>query len=680
MRNNDSAGEQRRSRAGWRLGWAAIVVIFALLPEKVSPGPLGPLARYVLIAYAPGYVLWSRLRSPASGLLDRILFPSLLSLMPVAWAAMAATALGLDLAWAAWTVAALFAAAGFAQGWNGGGCATPGEKAVLSAVAIGVLLLVGIPFAVNAFSATAWDAPKHAAVASRILEGHFPPDSPFVAGQSVNYYWLYHFHTALLSEFTRLGLYQVFALVSLHALLLFALAGYRLTGRLTESAVGRMAGTWLLVFGLNPFGWMFFLNVAPQNPNPWFSLLVPIEMVRGYPMQLSSLIHQFLDGSPFPISFAFEVIWLDSVLGRLQGERGRGSFATGSLALASALYLHLMSASILIAASLAALAWIVLAARDVPWSARRDQARQVLGMIGAASIVAAPYAWQIFSGRTGNVARLDLGFASMSAHAWGVLLSQGLVAALALPALRRAWRGESASAGFLAALVGVLIAGALVLEIEGGVQYKLVYLMGLALSPLAAASWEAWRGTPSGRLGFLLILLLCTPTNLVTSYAFVIEPPREEREDERMRMMQWIREETPPESVFVESPYWIDEESTLIEYLSLDRYWLDAAVYGRRRLLGGYTDLVLRQWSYRDVDLRRELSRKLAQGLPLSRADRDHLAELDAPIYVAPRADATPHHFDPGTYRPVYEDGGVRIFRVFWAEKAMTRPPAGARS
>src|SRR5262249_26100753 len=142
-----------------------------------------------------------------------------------------------------------------------------------------VVLLLVIPFAANAFQAVAWDAPLHAAIVSRILSGVVPPDSPMMAGQPANYYWLYHFYSAVLMRLTGWSVYQVFAVLNVHAFVLFVLAGYRIASRLTASLFGRFSGVWLLVFGLNAFGWINFLLHSSQNPDDWYSLAVPFAMV-----------------------------------------------------------------------------------------------------------------------------------------------------------------------------------------------------------------------------------------------------------------------------------------------------------------------------------------------------------------------------------------------------------------
>jgi hypothetical protein len=367
--------------------WTVLAIsLIALVPESIPIGPFRAVARYLLVAYVPGLAIWNRLKSSPSTLVDIILYPSLISVLPFAWVVLGILALGVDLRLAAWIAVSVFLAIGFLLGWNGKIRGARDEYIVLGVVAALAVVLLVIPFAANSFQAVAWDAPLHAAIVSRVLDGVVPPDSPMMAGQPVNYYWLYHFLAAVLCRLTRLNIYQTFAILDVHPLLLFALAGYHIAARLTNNVVGRIAAVWTLVFGLNPFGWLIFLTDNSLGTDRWYSLLVPFAMVRGYSAPLGSLIHEFLDATPFTMSFAFSLMWLDAIIARASGERGR-PLVIGGLVLASALYLHPLSALFLIAGSFAALLIVVTVDRDSSKRERTKLAMDVGAMALAAAIV-----------------------------------------------------------------------------------------------------------------------------------------------------------------------------------------------------------------------------------------------------------------------------------------------------
>src|SRR5207302_340491 len=340
--------------------WAVAAITFlALIPELIPLGPIRAIARYLLVAYLPGLAIWNRLRPSSPSLVDVVLYPSLLSILPFAWVGLAGVALGFDLRIAGWIAIVFFLVIGFWLGWSEPIGEARGDRVALGLSAILVIFLLVVPFAANSFQAVAWDAPLHAAIVSRILGGVIPPDSPMMAGQPANYYWLYHFYSAALMRITGLSIYQVFAVLNVHAFMLFALGGYRVASRLTTSLFGRLSAVWMLVFGLNAFGWIIFLSHGSANPDKWYSLVVPFAMVKGYSISLGSLIHEFLDGFPFVLSFALDVAWLDCLLARIEGQSGRG-LIVGSVILATGLYVHPLSAIILIAASVAAVVIFVI--------------------------------------------------------------------------------------------------------------------------------------------------------------------------------------------------------------------------------------------------------------------------------------------------------------------------------
>ena len=641
--------------------WTVVaLILLAALPL----GPVRAVARYLLVAYLPGLAIWKHLRSNDASIVDLVLYPSLLSILPFAWIALACVAFGFDLAVAGWIAIAVFLAVGFGLGWAGAIRETKGDRAALGLSAILVVLLLVIPFAANAFQAVAWDAPLHAAIVSRILAGVVPPDSPMMAGQPANYYWLYHFYSAALMRLSGLSIYQVFALLNVHAFVLFALGTYRVASRLTANLFGRLSAVWMLVFGLNAFGWIIFLSHGSQNPDKWYSLVVPFAMVKGYSLSLGSVIHEFLDGFPFPVSFALDIAWLDCFLARVEEKRGRG-LIVGSLILATALYLHPLSAVFLIAASIAAAVIFALIDRRTSFAERRRLVLDFGAMAFAAALVALPYGWNILHAKTGAPVSLEMNFSFITSQAWSMIAVLGLSAAMAAPAIWFGIRDGDRRVQVLALFSAATAAGALIIHVALEAEYKLVYLLAFGITPLVAVAWNFWNRTLMTRLIFFLALAICVPTNAFTSYAFTVRPPREGREPERARLLRWIREQTPPNAICVEYPWWEKYQTSDAAFLYLDRYYFDIAVYGNRRQLIGYGAPMLEQWGYRDIALRQELARKLTNGAALGPDDRSYLTQLHAPIIVVTNASVvSAEGFAAATYVRIYEDGDLRAYRV----------------
>jgi hypothetical protein len=644
--------------------WTVIaLVILAALPL----GPIRAVARYLLVGYVPGLAIWKFLRPNASSIVDLVLYPSLLSILPFAWIALACVALGVDLRVAGLITIAVFLAIGFSRGWN---VRVEERKDDRLAIGLGILLVVFllvIPFAANSFQAVAWDAPLHAAIASRILSGVVPPDSPMMAGQPANYYWLYHFYSAALMRLTGLSVYQVFAVLNLHALLLFVLAGYRVASRLTESVFGRFSAVWMLVFGLNAFGWIIFLASGSASPDKWYSLVAPFAMVKGYSPSLGSLIHEFLDGFPFAVSFAFDIAWLDVLLARVNGERG-GALVTGGLILATIFYLHPLSAVFLIAASFAAVIVFSLIRRDN----KREAVRllfDLTAMTVAAALVTAPYAWDILHGKTGTPLSVALSPSYLKSQAYSMLAAVGLVGLLALPGLWLGFRDRQRATIVLALFAGAIAVAALITHVALEAEYKLIYLLAFGLAPLVAGAWNFWNRTLATRTIFILALAISAPTNALTSYCFATKPPRESRDPTRFRLFDWIRDQTPGNAILVEYPWWEKYQTSDSAFLYLDRFWFDIGVYADRRQLIGYGAPMLEQWGYRDIGLRQALAAKLTKGDALAPDDVAYLIRLRAPIIVVTNASVVGNEgFDRAIYSKIYEDGDLRAYRVLLPE------------
>ncbi len=574
--------------------WTVIaLIILAMIPL----GPVRAVALYFLVGYVPGLAIWKHLRPAAVSIVDLVLYPSLLSILPFAWIALPCVALGCNLWVAGWIGIALFLAAGFLLGWGGAINNTKDDRIGLGLSAVLVIFLLVIPFAANSFQAVAWDASLHAAIVSRILAGVVPPDSPMMAGEPANYYWLYHFYSAVLMRITGLSIYQVFAVLNVHAFVLFALGGYRVASRLTTSLFGRVSAVWMLVFGLNAFGWIIFLSYGSANPDRWYSLVSPFAMVHGYSPSLGSIIHEFLDGGPFAISFAFDVAWLDVLLARMEGERG-GILATGALLLTTVFYLHPLSAVFLVAASLAAIILFLLINRSgkSEWTALLFDLGAVML---AALVVTAPYAWNILHAKTGTPLSIALSPAYFKSQAYSMLATGGLIAIIAAPALWLAVRERHRAVIILALFAATIAVAALVTHVELEAEYKLVYLLAFGLAPLVAISWNVWSRTFPMRAVFVLALAICVPTNVLTSYCFTTQPPRENRDPTRLRLLNWIREKTPANAILVEYPWWQKYQTSDAQFFYLDRFWFDIGVYAGRRQLIGYGAPMLEQWGYR---------------------------------------------------------------------------------
>jgi hypothetical protein len=290
-------------------------------------------------------------------------------------------------------------------------------------------------------------------------------------------------------------------------------------------------------------------------------------------------------------------------------------------------------------------------------------------MMLAVAVVTMPYAWNILHAKAGAPLSMAVSPAYLKSQAYSMLATVGLIAIIATPAV---WFGvrEKHPAVIILTLFAVTIsAAALVTHVELEAEYKLVYLLAFGLAPLVSISWKVWRCTFLTRAVFVLALVVCVPTNMLTSYCFITQPPRENRDPTRLRLLDWIREKTPVNAILIEYPWWVKYQTSDAEYFYLDRFWFDIGVYGNRRQLVGYTAPMLEQWGYRDIGLRQELAQKLVKGDPLTSADVSYLKGLRAPIIVVTNVSFVGNkEFDSTTYVRIYEDADLRAYRVVLAE------------
>jgi hypothetical protein len=241
----------------------------------------------------------------------------------------------------------------------------------------------------------------------------------------------------------------------------------------------------------------------------------------------------------------------------------------------------------------------------------------------------------------------------------------GLGGVIALPGFWLAFREQQRGGMVLTLFAGVSAIAALITHVALEAEYKLIYLLVFGLAPLAALSWNVWKRTLATRVIFVLALAVSAPTNVLTSYCFATQPPRESRDPTRGRLFSWIRNQTPANAVLVEFPWWEKYQTSDAAYFYLDRFWFDIGVYANRRQLIGYGAPMLEQWGYRDIGLRQALAAKLTKGAALAPDDISYLERLAAPIVVVTNISVVGNEgFDSATYLKVYEDGDLRAYRV----------------
>ncbi|MGE0455011.1 MAG: hypothetical protein AB7O37_09100 [Vicinamibacteria bacterium] len=638
-----------RSRLAALVLLASVALALLLVPAGVA-APFGALIGTSLLFWVPGAAVWLALRPRQAGLVQWLLLPSLLGMLPAAGAAMAVMRMGLS------PGAAVATTLGVSTGvllvsrqrlprWANG------DGPLVAAAALVAALLVAVPLAANGLRADAWDAPLHASLATRVLAGHVPPDSPLVADQPIHYYWLYHLLAAGVAEWTGVGLTVAFGLLDVHAFFLFLLAGACLTQRSTQRAESRAVGMLLLLVGMNGLGWLFFALRAGATADSWEALLVPFRMAPGPLAQLAGVLHLFLDGNPFPLSFAFALVFLARAMAIVEGSSEREPFLVAALTLAGALHLHLLLGVLLGAVAVMA----ALAARGP------RRAAALAAAVGLAALITTPYALCVMLGRPSGAPLVSFSSAGLVPGLLEELACLGPLALLALPALRDPQWLAQARQRFLLGCALIPMAAYPVTLVAGGAQYKLLYLALFPLAPIAAAA-----RTASGRRLRSAAVALFLPSCVITSLAFSWRPPDASVEAGRARLLEWIRAATPVESIFVEEPFWEREGRSTAQVVRDDRRYFDIVIHARRRMLVGYDPVVLgAQWGHSGVQRRQRLAALLLAGEPLNLEQLRYLDALSGAVFVvvhSPQPDT--EAFAASRYRLVHAAPDARVYRL----------------
>ena len=118
--------------------------------------------------------------------------------------------------------------------------------------AVAAVGAIGALYLGNPRLLASWHGFLHTAIATRFAAMTFPPENPFFAGETLPYYWFYHFVAYWLSRFAHIDLlhtFQAISWISLAAFVLFA----GLVGRsLFRSNMAGIAIACLGLVGVNP--------------------------------------------------------------------------------------------------------------------------------------------------------------------------------------------------------------------------------------------------------------------------------------------------------------------------------------------------------------------------------------------------------------------------------------------
>ena len=546
---------------------------------------------------------------------------------------------------------------------------TPGRGAWL--VGLALAAVVAVLVVANPWLRQGSDAWFHTAVVAEIERAGIPPDDPYFAGMSLQYFWFYHVALIALRITTGLTPPDAMALLNIIAAVGCVVMAARIGMALGFTPVSGAWGGALLLLGMGGLIWLFFpLKVVPmfvgevrgmEEAARVFSFTpFTVTRVTGTLQVLFSLtfmLRKFLIGTSVPFSLLLSLVAWGAGL-RLVREGDPRNAVVQLVAGTGAILMHTVVGGVLMIALAVGGGITMLFAHGARW-------RGFLVAVLVAGSLAACLPYLLSTFRPGERSGPGLvGFHLF--HVLSLPFSLAGVGLLSILAIRSLWRSAEPAAilflGTLAACVGYSIFG----QLPGANQYDKTTLV--AFVPLALAGgfgvplvWEALRGSRRLRGAFVVCMaLFLIPENGISLAVFAADSKAPVISAEERALFEWIAEETPPDAVFIDSA---------------DR--VDVLVRGPRRQYWGVPSYAS-QWGYPldEMARRRALRDAVYEGL-LSIEQMDALRALHAPVYVVARETDLPGSgarlaARPDLFRQVFAAGKVRVFEI--------RVPGGARS
>jgi hypothetical protein len=503
-----------------------------------------------------------------------------------------------------------------------------------------------------------WHGFLHTAIANQFAAFSFPPENPFFAGETLPYYWLYHFVGYWLSQLLGLDLLHTFHLLSGLSLIVFIVFAVLIGRTYWRSTLAGVVIAWLGLAGLNPLG-------------PGIALAK--HFTRGVVLEKS------LDGASrvettFVTNAAADDLMTEPLLPAMYvgsdwryGQNLMWFFDIASRAPALALLMALIylllkpeggwrhyalvaGASLLVTAFSALIGLSVAAA--LVFARRRLFAACLTG-----ALLALPTYYQMFFRISGGGGVALSRYWALAAGA--MIVNFLILGPLAFVGARKSQTGMLALAGLMMLVVVVAI------DLPEGNEHNIA---NAAQCLLAVPAGAAVAG--SGRWRRVLAVSLFAaflPVTLGTLQAYAHRPPmplgtvgrtlhRLPADSDLEQLYQWIRRDTKADSIFV-----IDPSSPV----KMSGNVSELPAFTGRAL---FTDLSNYLTSpNRDARLRAVLAGEAIEGKALNAQERQYLAGFHRPVYVLS------HHADRGDLRDrlsglygsaKFHQGSVAVFQI----------------
>jgi len=539
----------------------------------------------------------------------------------------------------------------------------PEARALLLLIASVVVLVAVLP-ATREWWRVRSDAWFHGAVVLEMRDIGAPPHDPYFAGMKLQYMWAYHALVLALGRAMNLDYFRVMAALNWHALVLLALAAYRLAAVFRTGTAPRITAVATTLFAFNAAFWFFLpLKAARaligdirgwQELSRTFALLPPDIMTSYGFLSIMGAPPFFLDKYMVATAFGMAVSFMLAVLAAgcaCMSRAGRGSLLVLCAAIAGTIIFHTYVGLVAVAASMSALAALLVfrgRVRDCPPALPLAPAAVIL----LAVAVSSPFVYEVTHLK-------DTGGGSI------IGLSLNRIAAIVIPCslvMLLAWReravrtSPAAPARFLQFFALATLLACIVIRLPGANDTaKPPFLVFVSLAVVAGLAVADSCVTPQGRTrpaaALLWIGLFALPCNAIAFFGCWGSHGEPVATREERAIADWAARNTSRLDVFADDP---------------GRVFL--LVEGPRRYLFGSWDYAS-QWKYPRSEMahRYHAVRSLFSSQPL---DSTALSVLTAQerLYVIVR----PEHRGAGAaveersdlFPVVFESGNIQVREV----------------
>jgi hypothetical protein len=470
----------------------------------------------------------------------------------------------------------------------------------------------------------------HGGIVYQIMNGNIPPFDPLVGGYRAHYPWGPHLIAAALSKAFGVTPFYSLAFLNVASLAAVLVLVYRISRQLVEDERYGILAVICSIYGST----MFIPEMLKGLPEGF-----PAE-IRGIP-----ILHKFITLNTLPIGLVCFLLALYSAIRLFKGGRLIG---TGILLLASIVGTGFLYPAFLPGIVAAVLAGIVVAAvLQASGRYRIDWLR--VGLIFGATCVALavlrPYLTTIGSGTLSNLAIFNWEYVGKNAVKYLLVATPMLVIVLV------SWRSlrdrlQRPGLVILSILTIATLGSYVFTHLPLDNEYKFLLLSSVALGILGGAALGTMLERRRKLLVFVLIALLLIPSfrivRLRVSRGRDIASTYVERgteihstNEEEDELYTWIRENTAPNSVFIDRK---------LEIPVLAQRQLLVATGGTRRVgqkgFGGVNVILQFQSGYDGEMLntrRRIIDRMYSNPGALSEAEWAEIRSLPGDVYVVGR-------------------------------------------